>query len=454
METLASTRSAALRTALTRQVPLVRDRSAVLLLANQRHSGGHDVDPVEMAAQYGFQRAEDGQAPDCFGVATVYKDHLASVNGDARVVTVAQRQVRDGDDVRLFDEQVAGIPTEPGLLANGVEKLGRLRSGLMTIESIFKKVMFAELAIRSGLPSTDWVAAFATDKFDVDAKAPAGLFARTGDFTRMGHLLAALFRAPGFRPGSPPYEEHSLPSDLAVLAELISLMRERDAAPGGSLVDFYRQLVDLGAFTQARLYSARLWHRTIGPDNVGVQQINDFGAMTAADRQHSVPYGHSGNIMSYGFSVDGEQIMRSYFGLDLKTAFEAAATPEELAQLQAINGKGHALELFDKHLGTELLTHLGFDRGEAEATPTHPGRAHPSRASQRPAGAYVVSRRARCAEGTLPAARSAHRGVDSLLRDRERRPDRGTLEWAVPSYPHHSARRPARRSPDALPATR
>jgi hypothetical protein len=352
----------------TKDVKIVRDETAKAILVNEAELARRGVTvPVagpelEHWAEntFAFKLAERGTKDTKVGVATRYFDwwrgeEYGSVTGDGRVVLVPDLVVCEPDgSVHRYRAQVKGVPT--GLRPTGVKAGGSHGTGLEDIFTALKEAVYSEALARNGVPSNQWLSVFSTDRTNTfrypDGNVhsdPAGIFARSGGYLRIGHL-------------------NFLRDDKKALREVVDQVNRQLSESRGrsqlySLTDLWKELTRLKANEMADMFWSRFFHGSITYDNIAFTEAMDFGTMSAVDRPHD----SSWRPTSPGFMNEANEVLKDMYAQELYKLFKTAATPAEKKELQELDPEALSKAMLRDRMSRDALEHLGFAPSDVRA---------------------------------------------------------------------------------------
>jgi hypothetical protein len=350
---------------LTVAVKLARDDGAKAILVNSKELESHGVNLPSSGSAALDQWAEKSfawrpaDATDiangtaaALGIATHYhdwwhgKDH-GSVTGDGRVVLVPDLVVRDaqGHETARYRVQVKGIPT--GLRPVGVQPDGSHGSGLEDLYTALKEAIYSEALNRNGVPANHWVAVMSTPRDNhftyPDGGVhddPAGIFARSGDYLRIGHL-------------------NYVRDDKAKLRELIDHLNPDHL----SYPDLWKHLTQLKVNETVDQFWARFFHGSITYDNIAFHEAMDFGTMSAVDRTHASSWRRT----SPGFMNEASKIVRGMYAGELYDLMKKAGTRSDKQALKELAPTDLVDSMLENRMAQDALEHLGFSPSDARA---------------------------------------------------------------------------------------
>ena len=343
----------------TKDVKIVRDETARTILVNEAELAKKGIAaPVAGSAlerwaeeNFAYKLAERGAKGTKTGVATRYFDlwrgkDYGSVTGDGRVVLVPDLVVHDANGDHRYRAQVKGVPT--GLRPTGVKPGGSHGTGLEDIFTALKEAVYSEALARNGVPSNHWLSVFSTDRTNTfrypDGNVhsdPAGIFARSGDFLRIGHLN--FFR-----------------DDSKALREVVDKVNLQLSGSRGrgpyTLPELWKELTRLKANEMADMFWSRFFHGSITYDNIAFTEAMDFGTMSAVDRTHD----SSWRKTSPGFMNEANDVLQNMYAQELYKLFKIAATPAEKKALRELDPEALSKAMLRDRMSRDALEHLGF----------------------------------------------------------------------------------------------
>ena len=356
-----------LRKTLVKEVPLVRQEGARVVMANHRElkklgfrtspGARHDHNlETSVVNNFAFRPATEAEIKagkhTHMGVATRYADSLGEkgVKGDGRAALTGEVLIKDrkGNITGVFDIQVKGVGT--GLHPNW-KGFGH-RHGKESLRQATEDALFSDYLTRNGIKTNKWLAVIDSGNDIVHPngnRERAGLLIRGGNFTRLAHW-------------------NLVRNDQKALRQLVDFANKQVSMEMGrgrklSMPGLYKALTQKKANEMADMYFLRTVHGSTTYDNIGIMENMDHGTASTVDRTHK-NYSFFSKWVGYG--GEPKRVMDKFYKTELYNLMMKSATPAEQKQLKALKADRIADGMLERRLTQNTLTHSGMSKAEAK----------------------------------------------------------------------------------------
>ena len=355
------------RETLVKEVPLIRQEGARVVMANHRElrklgfktsPGARHDNNLESGIinNFAFRPATEAEVKagkhTHMGVATRYADALGEegVKGDGRAALTGEVLIKDrkGNITGVFDVQVKGVGT--GLHPNW-KGFGH-RHGKESLRQATEDALFSDYLTRNGIKTNKWLAVIDSGGDIVHpngGRERAGLLIRGGNFTRLAHW-------------------NLVRNDQKALRQLVDFANQQVSLEMGrgrkmSLPGLYKALTQRKANEMADMYFLRTVHGSTTYDNIGIMENMDHGTGSTVDRTHR-NYSFFSKWVGYG--GEPKFVMDKYYKTELYNLMMKSATPAEQQQLRALKPDRIADGMLERRLTQNTLLHAGMSKAEAK----------------------------------------------------------------------------------------
>ena len=355
------------RQTLVKEVPLIRQEGARVVMANHRElkrlgfrtspGARHDHNlETSVINNFAFRPATEAEVAagkhTHMGLATRYADALGEkgVKGDGRAALTGEVVVKDrkGNITGVYDIQVKGVGT--GLHPNW-KGFGH-RHGKESLRQATEDALFSDYLSRNGIKTNKWLAVIDSGNDIVHpngGRERAGLLIRGGNFTRLAHW-------------------NLVRNDQKALRQMVDFANQQVSQEMGrgrkmSLPGLYKVLTQRKANEMVDMYFLRTVHGSTTYDNIGIMENMDHGTTSTVDKTHR-NYSFFSKWVGYG--GEPKFVMDKYYKTELYNMIMKSATPAEQQQLKRLNPDKIADGMLERRFQRNTLLHAGMSKGEAK----------------------------------------------------------------------------------------